>query len=71
MHPRQENFKEAIIDAFAEGTRHKPETTFGNVKAYVLALKDPTYRRLNFCSIILGSAWNDHARSGDCPACAS
>jgi len=69
-HPRQENFKEAIIDAFAEGTRHKPETTFGNVKADVLALKDPSYRRLNFCSIILGSAWNDHAQSGGCPACA-
>jgi hypothetical protein len=29
------------------------------VKADVLALKDPTYKRLNFCSIILGSAWND------------
>lgn len=69
-HPRQDNFKEAIIDAFAEGTRHKPETTFGNVKADVLALKDPTYRRLNFCSLILGSAWNDHAVTGGCPACA-
>jgi len=69
VHPRQDNFKEAIIDAFAEGTRHKPETTFGNVKADVLALKDPSYRRLNFCSIILGSAWNDHARAGACPVC--
>ena len=58
-HPRGENFKEGIIDAFAKGTMHKPETTFGNVKADVLALKDPTYKRLNFCSIILGSAWND------------
>ena len=38
---------------------HKPETTFGNVKADVLALKDPAYKRINFCSIILGSAWND------------
>jgi hypothetical protein len=58
-HPRSERFKEDIIDAFANGTRHKPESTFGNVKADVLALKDPGYRRLNFCSIILGSAWND------------
>lgn len=71
MHPREENFKEAIIDAFAEGTRHKPGTTFGNVKADVLALKDPNYRRLNFCSIILGSAWNDHAATGKCPACSA
>ncbi len=38
-HPREGNFKEAIIDAFAQGTIHKPETTFGNVKADVLALK--------------------------------
>jgi hypothetical protein len=58
-HPREANFKEAIIDAFAKGTIGKPESTFGNVKADVLALKDPNYRRLNFCSIILGSAWND------------
>src|ERR1700733_13029780 len=59
VHPREVNFKEGIIDAFAHGTIKKPETTFGNVKADVLALKDPTYKRLNFCSIILGSAWND------------
>ena len=56
-HPRGEGFKEGIIDAFAQGTIHKPETTFGNVKADVLALKDPHYHRGNFCSIILGSAW--------------
>jgi hypothetical protein len=60
-HPRESNFKEGIIDAFAKGTSFKPETTFGNVKADVLALKDPTYKRLNFCSLILGSAWNDGA----------
>ncbi|TWG89203.1 UTP:GlnB (protein PII) uridylyltransferase [Cupriavidus gilardii J11] len=56
-HPREHNFKESIIDHFAEGTRRKPHTTFGNVKADVLALKDPGYRRVNFCSLILGSDW--------------
>ncbi|MDX3905824.1 MAG: HD domain-containing protein [Pigmentiphaga sp.] len=56
-HPRESNFKENIIDHFADGIKHKPHTTFGNVKADVLALKDPTYRRMNFCSIILSSAW--------------
>ena len=61
VHPREVNFKEGIIDAFAHGTIKKPETTFGNVKADVLALKDPTYKRLNFCSLILGSSWNDSA----------
>ena len=66
-HPRGENFKENIIDAFANGTKHKPLTTFGNVKADVLALKDPEYKRLNFCSIILGSAWNDsNVQAGVC-----
>jgi HD domain-containing protein len=56
-HPREANFKEDIIDHFAQGINKKPETTFGNVNADVLALKDPTYTRKNFCSIILGSAW--------------
>ena len=59
VHPREINFKEGIIDAFAHGTIKKPESTFGNVKADVLALKDPGYKRLNFCSLILGSAWDD------------
>jgi hypothetical protein len=56
-HPREGNFKESIIDHFAQGIMKKPLTTFGNVKADVLALKDPSYQRMNFCSIILGSAW--------------
>ena len=60
-HPRETNFKEGIIEAFTRGTMFKPETTFGNVKADVLALKDPTYKRLNFCGMILGSSWNDGA----------
>jgi hypothetical protein len=58
-HPRVENFKESIIDAFTQGMIHKPLSTFGTVNADVLALKDPAYKRLNFCSIILGSAWDD------------
>ncbi|NIF77384.1 HD domain-containing protein [Paraburkholderia sp. Cy-641] len=58
-HPREKDFKNGIIDAFAHGTKKKPETTFGNVKADVLDLRDPTYRRLNFCKIILTSAWDD------------
>ena len=56
-HPREADFKESIIDHFAEGIADKPLTTFGNVKADVLALKDRNYVRQNFCSIILGSAW--------------
>ena len=56
-HPRSAHFKEDIIRAFYNGIKHKPETTFGNVKADVLADKDPKFQRLNFCSVIRGSQW--------------
>jgi HD superfamily phosphodiesterase len=45
-YPRSEHFKEEIIQAFYDGIKHKPETTFGNVKADVLADKDPSFRRI-------------------------
>jgi hypothetical protein len=35
-HPRSDRFKEDIIQAIYDGIRHKPHTTFGNVKADVL-----------------------------------
>jgi hypothetical protein len=57
-HPRSNHFKEDIIQAFYDGIKRKPETTFGNVKADVLADKDPTFERGNFCSVIRGSAWS-------------
>jgi hypothetical protein len=56
-HPREAHFKEDIIQAFYNGIKHKPDTTFGNVKADVLADKDPSFRRGNFCSVIRASAW--------------
>ena len=56
LHPRPE-FKRRILRAFTDGIAPRPQTTFGNVKADVLALKDPNYQRMNFCSIILGSKW--------------
>jgi hypothetical protein len=68
-HPREKTFKNDIIDAFAHGTIKKPESTFGNVKADVLELRDPSYKRLNFCQIILTSAWDDsnsHVHSARC-----
>jgi HD superfamily phosphodiesterase len=57
VHPRTDHFKEDIIQAFYDGIRHKPETTFGNVKADVIADKEPHFHRGNFCSVIRGSAW--------------
>jgi len=56
-YPRTPHFKEDILQAFYDGIRHKPETTFGNVKADVLADKDPAFRRGNFCSVIRNSPW--------------
>jgi HD superfamily phosphodiesterase len=49
------DFKESIIQAFADGISHKPETAFGNVKADVLAEKLPGYERPNFCAMIRAS----------------
>lgn len=57
IYPRSPKFKEDILQAFYDGIKHKPETTFGNVKADVLADKDPGFRRGNFCSVIRNSAW--------------
>ena len=56
-YPRTKHFKEDIIQAFYDGIKHKPETTFGNVKADVLADKDPAFQRINFCRVIRDSAW--------------
>ncbi|MBB2162636.1 HD domain-containing protein [Gluconacetobacter sacchari] len=55
--PRGPQFKEEIIQAFYDGIKNKPETTFGNVKADVLADKDPHFHRGNFCSVIRCSHW--------------
>jgi HD superfamily phosphodiesterase len=56
-HPRTTHFKEDIIQAFYDGNKHRPETTFGNVNADVLADKDLHFTHTNFCSVIRGSAW--------------
>ncbi|QDT99273.1 HD domain-containing protein [Gimesia aquarii] len=56
-HPRGDQFKQDIISAFYDGIKHKPDSTFGNVKADVLALNDPQFKPINFCSTILNSNW--------------
>jgi hypothetical protein len=55
--PRPPRFKEDIIQAFYEGIKDKPETTFGNVKGDVIADKEPHFHRGNFCSVIRKSRW--------------
>ncbi|WP_017595585.1 HD domain-containing protein [Nocardiopsis potens] len=56
LHPRPD-FKRRILHAFAEGVAPKPETTFGNVKADVLAHYRPGFRRGDFVETILSSPW--------------
>lgn len=55
--PRASTFKEDIIQAFYDGNKHRPGTTFGNVNADVLADKEPHFHRGNFCSVIRRSRW--------------
>lgn len=55
--PRTPKFKEDIIQTFYDGIKHKPGTTFGNVKADVIADKEAHFHRGNFCGVIRGSGW--------------
>ena len=36
---------------------HRPDSTFGTFNDDVLAFKDPDFRRIDICSVILASAW--------------
>ncbi|UNS95527.1 HD domain-containing protein [Streptomyces tubbatahanensis] len=56
LHPRPA-FKQRMLRAFADGVGPKPETTFGNVKADVLAHYDPHFERGDFVRTILESPW--------------
>jgi HD superfamily phosphodiesterase len=55
-HPRPD-FKRRILAAFTEGNVHRPQSTFGNVNADVLAHYDPTFVRDDFVEIILDNKW--------------
>jgi hypothetical protein len=55
--PREADFKHGIIDAFYQGMKHRPGSTFGTFNDDVLAFKDPHFRRIDMCSIILDSVW--------------
>lgn len=57
-HPRPD-FKNQILAAFTEGNIRRPETTFGNVNADVLAHYVPDYQREDFVRIILANPWED------------
>ncbi len=55
-HPRPD-FKNRILAAFTEGLADRPATTFGNVKADVLAHCLPGFVRGDFVEVIKDSDW--------------
>ncbi|MBB3456289.1 hypothetical protein FHT86_004597 [Rhizobium sp. BK313] len=57
-YPRAADFKNGIINAFHDGMKHRPHTTFGTFNDDILAFKDPTFHRADLCSIILHSPWD-------------
>lgn len=56
-YPRSPNFKHEIIEAFYQGMKHRPESTFGTFNDDILAFRDPSFQRVNLCSVILNSDW--------------
>ncbi|WP_350280536.1 HD domain-containing protein [Kribbella sp. HUAS MG21] len=55
-HPRPD-FKTRILEAFTEGIRDRPATTFGNVKADVLEHFVPGFHHTDFVDVIKNSPW--------------
>jgi HD superfamily phosphodiesterase len=55
-HPRPA-FKRQILQAFTDGNKHRPRTTFGNVNADVLEHFDPSFVRDDFVDVILNNSW--------------
>ena len=51
-HPRASDFKDDIVNAFYNGIEHKPDTTFGNMKAELIAMKETGFKPGNFCCTI-------------------
>jgi HD superfamily phosphodiesterase len=55
-HPRPD-FKRRILQAFTDGVRNRPDSTFGTVNADVLAHFDPSFVRGDFVEVIRGNGW--------------
>lgn len=56
--PRETNFKSGIIEAFYQGMKHRPESTFGTFNDDFLACKDPHFHRVDMCAVIHASKWH-------------
>jgi hypothetical protein len=55
-HPRPD-FKRQILQAFTNGFKDRPDTTFGTVNADVLAHFVPGFVRTDFVEVIQNNAW--------------
>jgi hypothetical protein len=55
-HPRPD-FKRQILQAFTDGFKHRPDSTFGTVNADVLAHFSPGFTRTDFVEVIKNSDW--------------
>lgn len=56
VHPRPQ-FKKAILAAFTDGFKDRPDTTFGTMNADVLEHFVPGFTRTSFVEVIQNSAW--------------
>ncbi len=55
-HPRP-NFKRCILQAFTDGTRHRPQTTHGTINSDVLEHYEPSFVRDDYVETILACDW--------------
>lgn len=55
-HPRP-HFKRRILQAFTDGIKYRPDTTFGTMNADVLEHFDDSFIRADFVDLILNSEW--------------
>ena len=55
-HPRGD-FKKEFLNAFHEGLKHRPETTYGTINADVLEYFVPDFRRTSMVERIMASSW--------------
>jgi HD domain len=55
-HPRPD-FKNRILNAFYQGVKDRPDTTFGTMNDDVIAHFDPSFQRADFAGVIRNSAW--------------
>lgn len=55
-HPRPD-FKRQILQAFTDGFKDRPDTTFGTVNADVLEHSVPGFRHIDFVDVIQNSDW--------------